>query len=54
MEKYRLDLKCRNCGKNNFNVEIPMGTTIEEHGEKENPLCDRCGCSIIRQKQKKE
>lgn len=53
-EKYNIDLKCANCRAPVWNVKIPLGMSIEEFGEKENKICQRCGCQVIKVKEKEE
>jgi|TARA_Y100000310_G_scaffold191314_1_gene191286 hypothetical protein len=53
-ETYRVDLKCYNCKKSNWGIEIPIGTSIVEFGEQKNKTCERCGCNVIKIKEKKE
>lgn len=53
-EFYRVDLRCCNCKKINWNVKIPVGTTVEEFGREKKELCEKCGCHIIKVKEKKK
>lgn len=53
-ETYKLDLKCTNCKRMIWNLEIPKGMSVEEFGEQENKICLHCGCPIIKVKEKKE
>ena len=53
-QEYSVNLKCCNCKKQNWNIKIPIGTTVAEFGEQENKICDRCGCSIIKVREKKK
>ena len=47
---YEVDIKCKNCG-DSAEIEIPKGTTIEDFGKKEKPMCENCGCETIRTKE---
>lgn len=53
-ETYKVDLKCCNCKKQNWNIEIPTGVTIKEFGKVKNKNCSYCDCHIIKRKEKKE
>jgi hypothetical protein len=53
MEDYKIDLKCCNCKAPCWSVKIPQGMTIEEFGVDHKITCSRCGCPVIKIKEKK-
>ena len=53
-ETYRVDLKCNNCKRQTWNLKVPMGMSVEEFGEENNPKCDHCNCLLIKVKEKKK
>ena len=46
-EIYEHEVDCNNCGDSNILLEIPFGMTVMDYANKENPQCERCGCSIF-------
>lgn len=52
-EIYMVEVKCQNCKRPKW-LRIPLGTKLQEFGEDKNPICQSCGCPVIKLKEKKE
>ena len=54
MEKYAVEVKCKNCKRINWINGIPQGKTVEDHCLDLGGICKICGCELFKEKEEKE
>lgn len=53
-ESYSIDIKCRNCKRQNWITKIPIGKEVNDYLEEESIRCRVCNCLLFNPKPPKE